>query len=87
MPECCHVMLFVGRYNTIVTPVDSWFCQAYDVAQAKSVFERQREFMAWDWGQILVIEGKADILIERWQYDTDPALGNSAKTWKVIHGS
>ena len=87
MPECRHVMLFVGRYKSIVTPVDSWFCQAYDVAQAKIVFERQREFMGWDWGQILVIEGKADILIERWQYDTNPKLGRSAQIWRVLYGS
>ena len=87
MPECRHVVLFAGRYNTIATPADSWFCQAYDVAAAKIVFERQRSFMNWDWGQILVVEGRADILKERWQYDTDPDLDESAKIWRKIHGS
>ena len=43
--------------------------------------------MGWDWGQILVIEGKADILKERWQYDTDPELGEFAKIWRMSYAS
>ena len=53
MPNCHHILLFVGQYNnTTPTPMNNWFCQASSVEAAKDIFEGNREQVGWDWGQI-----------------------------------